>query len=313
MKGTENGMDIGVVLVTYNRREKLIKALECYEKQIFLPTYILIVDNCSTDGTQDILSSWKETPSGYKKEVIFLDKNAGGSGGYYIGMEAAAKKDAEWIWLADDDAYPRQDALQKLNDYYEKLSEEKKAKTAALCSAVYNNGKIHAGHRNRLKLSKFKCTIEAVDESEYKKPFRLDVFSYVGACIKKEALLRAGFVERDYFIYSDDREHSLRIRKEGYILCIPESIIDHDTPPFRPNEINWKRYYGKRNDFLMIRKHFPGRYFVLRYIRRYLEDVSVFSGNDRELKKILRAAYWDALRGKKGMHSVYKPGWKPGE
>ena len=126
-------------------------------------------------------------------------------------------------------------------------------------------------------------------------------------------MLRAGFVERDYFIYSDDREHSLRIRKEGYILCVPESIVDHDTPPFRTNEISWKRYYGKRNDFLMIRKHFPGRYFILRYIRRYLEDISVFSGNDRELKKILRAAYWDALRGKKGMHSVYKPGWKPGE
>ena len=93
---------------------------------------------------------------------------------------------------------------------------------------------------------------------------------------------------------------------------MPESIVDHDSPPFDPSAVSWGKYYLKRNDLLMIRKHFPVRYFVLRYIRRYFYDASVFSKSPKELRKILRAAYWDALWNRKGMHDIYRPGWKAG-
>jgi GT2 family glycosyltransferase len=43
-------MDIGVVLVTFNRLEKLKIALGSYDKQTVKPKYILVVDNKSTDG-----------------------------------------------------------------------------------------------------------------------------------------------------------------------------------------------------------------------------------------------------------------------
>ena len=42
-------MKIGVVIVTYNRLEKLKKCLSAYERQAFLPVFLHIVDNCSTD------------------------------------------------------------------------------------------------------------------------------------------------------------------------------------------------------------------------------------------------------------------------
>ena len=43
------------VIVTYNRKDKLKKAIECLKKQTFKPEKIIIIDNASTDGTQDIL------------------------------------------------------------------------------------------------------------------------------------------------------------------------------------------------------------------------------------------------------------------
>ena len=45
-------MKIGVVLVTYNRLEKLKIALKSYEEQTVLPKYILVVNNNSNDGTK---------------------------------------------------------------------------------------------------------------------------------------------------------------------------------------------------------------------------------------------------------------------
>ena len=42
---------IGCVIVTFNRLEKLKKALAAYDKQEVKPKYIVVVDNASTDGT----------------------------------------------------------------------------------------------------------------------------------------------------------------------------------------------------------------------------------------------------------------------
>ena len=305
-------MEIGVVLVTFNRIEKLKVALMHYDEQILKPKYIMIVDNCSTDGTKEFLETWKKESSEYEKEVITLDRNTGGAGGFYAGMEHAIEKNADWIWLSDDDAYPRKNAFDEISNYYEKLTQNEKDAIVSLCAAVYNDGKVHVDHREHMQVTKFKCRMFPSTLEEYKKKaFELDVFSYVGVVIKKEALLRAGLDEKDYFIYCDDQEHSIRLRKFGKIICVPSSIVDHDTKPFNKNVLNWGRYYKRRNDLLMIKKNFPYRYFLLRFIRRYIGEVSIFSGYPKEYRKIHRAAFKDALLNKKGCHKIYKPGWQP--
>ena len=44
-------MDIGVVIVTFNRVEKLKTALLNFDVQSILPAYIIVVDNASSDET----------------------------------------------------------------------------------------------------------------------------------------------------------------------------------------------------------------------------------------------------------------------
>lgn len=304
-------MEIGVVLVTFNRLEKLRIALECYEEQSFKPKYLLVVDNCSTDGTQEFLTEWKAQQGGFPRKTLFLEQNTGGAGGFYAGMETALTLDADWIWLSDDDAYPRLDALLNLRRYYEALSEQERFSVTALCAAVYNGGKIHCQHRNHLTVTKWKCMIIPSRLEEYEQEaFPVEIFSYVGAVIRKDMLCKVGLDRKEFFIYCDDQEHSLRLSRAGKLLCVPSCIVDHDTPPFDNHMVNWGRYYKKRNDLLMIRGNFPFRYFLFRFVRRYLSDVSVFSKNDPELKKVLKEAYRDAWRNKAGLHAVYRPGWK---
>ena len=305
-------MNIGVVIVTYNRIEKLKKALMCYEKQILRPAYMLVVDNASTDGTREYLESWKAENSDYKKFIITMTYNTGGAGGFYVGMEKALELSAEWIWLADDDAYPRTDTLNKLSEYYEALDSDEKSDISAVCSAVYNFGKIHFAHRNYLEVTAFKVkmTKSALEDYE-KEAFDFDILSYVGSCIRKDALLKAGLVEKNYFIYRDDQEHSIRIKKTGRLVCVTGSIVDHDTPPFDAEDINWGKFYFKRNDFLMIRKHFPIYFFLFRIVKRGIQDISFLSKNSKELKKMYCYAYKEAVMNRQGINKIYKPGWKP--
>ena len=81
-------MNICVVIVTYNRLQKLQKALQSYETQTVLPYSIIVVNNCSTDGTSDFLNQWCAKDSHIsRKTVINLKTNTGGAGGFHAGIE----------------------------------------------------------------------------------------------------------------------------------------------------------------------------------------------------------------------------------
>ena len=113
-------MKIGVVLVTYNRLEKLKIAIKSYENQIVRPEYIMIVNNCSTDGTEQFLEEWQNEKTEIEKIVINLDKNTGGSGGFNEGLTNCLALDADWVWVADDDAYPKENAFAIAQNYIQK-------------------------------------------------------------------------------------------------------------------------------------------------------------------------------------------------
>ena len=61
---------IAAVVVTYNRLEKLKKALNSYDEQKHNVDYMIIVDNASTDATADWLDKWKMENHRFAVEVI---------------------------------------------------------------------------------------------------------------------------------------------------------------------------------------------------------------------------------------------------
>lgn len=67
-------MSIGVVIVTFNRINKLKKALETFDLQTVLPDYVVVVNNASTDNTLNYLNEWKNKKSTYSKYVITTKK-----------------------------------------------------------------------------------------------------------------------------------------------------------------------------------------------------------------------------------------------
>lgn len=105
--------EISIILVTYNRKELLlrcIRALLCQNKFKFK---IIIIDNASNDNSFDYISKNFDFNKN-KIDWITLKNNIGGAGGFYEGIKYAFGRGAEYIWMMDDDGYPDKDCLEKL-------------------------------------------------------------------------------------------------------------------------------------------------------------------------------------------------------
>ena len=93
-------MTLSVIIPNYNKEKYIERCVESILSQTLLPDEIIIVDDCSTDGSRDIILRLKE-----KNERIipvFLDKNGGVSNARNTGIEKAT---SEYISFIDSDDY----------------------------------------------------------------------------------------------------------------------------------------------------------------------------------------------------------------
>jgi len=303
----EKMMRLGVVIVTYNRIEKLQKTLSCYEKQLKKIDTVIIVDNCSTDGTNIFLKKYVTEKRNFKIKILTMPKNIGGAGGFFEGMKYAMQTGLDWVYVSDDDAYVDDSTLIEIEKVYSQIND--KDNVVALCSVVKKENGIDYGHRLRLKRKFLTLKWKTVSESEYKEPyFEIDIFSYVGTAIRVNSLFCAGLDRKDFFIYHDDQEHSLRLRKIGKILTCTKSVIFHDTNPIKYKRIFWGSYYNARNNLIMIKNNFPQRYYYIRYHLGYLRDCILC--RDKIKRIMMKTAYHDARKQIMGINKVYNPSWK---
>ena len=75
----ESKPKVCAVVVTYNRKEKLKKCIQCLLGQADSKCDVLIVNNASTDGTEEMIRNEFKIP-----EVLYYNTgaNLGGAGGF---------------------------------------------------------------------------------------------------------------------------------------------------------------------------------------------------------------------------------------
>lgn len=303
-----DNLKVGVVIVTYNRLSKLKKAIEAYNSQKLLPDFIVVVNNNSSDGTKEFLEDLIKRNNLFDIHIINLEENIGGSGGFYIGQKKALELEADWIMIADDDAYPEENYIKGIIDYVEENNDKN---LAVCCGKVIEDGRQVNVHRRFLKSKwKRKFYINVPLEFYQKKVFNVDFVSYVGILINKEKLIKAGLVEKDFFIWNDDVEHSIRLQQQGEIVCIPEFTIVHDVES-ENYQFSWKDYYGWRNNICIFKKHFKMQYYIVVLIAIIRELSRLIRRKRVKEVKLRLSAIKDGICGNLGKHQVYKPGWKP--
>jgi rhamnopyranosyl-N-acetylglucosaminyl-diphospho-decaprenol beta-1,3/1,4-galactofuranosyltransferase len=112
---------IAIAIVTYNRSGFLAELLASAAAMDQAPYRIVVVDNASTDDTQDVIAA---AASSFADGVLInhrLDTNTGGSGGFSEGTKVALEAGADWVWLMDDDVEILPDALEQFAPWMQRF------------------------------------------------------------------------------------------------------------------------------------------------------------------------------------------------
>ena len=239
--------NVTAVVVTFNRPKELQMVVEALSSQSVTPTSILVIDNAGPLPAQEVLAPHPTL------SICRLAENTGGAGGFAHGINEALKGGAEWIWLMDDDAIPRQKALEFL------LSEASVSddRIGALCCTVYEYGEIALAHRRKIN---YLFGLErAVPKAEYREPLEIQTGSFVGFLVRGSAARTVGLPNVDYFLAYDDTEYSMRLQRAGWHLkLVPDSAIDHLRPQgsrLRHGQFSQKHFYNVRNRIVTMRQY----------------------------------------------------------
>lgn len=213
---------ICAVIVTYNRKNLLLNCLNALKNQTYIINHIVVIDNASTDGTVDFLlqNNWVNNEF---FTFISLDENSGGAGGFYEGIKYATEQGFDYIWLMDDDGFPSENCLEKLMPY---CSENCYIGPMVLDSKTKNKLSFAVRVPNSLQVFD---TYQDISESLKKENIILNtVLPFNGTLISAKLVKKMGLICRDYFIWGDEREYTLRAEKfNAKILTVIDAIFYH--------------------------------------------------------------------------------------
>jgi len=284
---------IAAVIVTFNRLDKLKKSLVFTLQEPF--DKIIIINNASTDGTSDYLSSIDDE----RVHSIHLTENIGGAGGFYTGFKYVAEHcDVDWLVCYDDDAYPEKGSI----ELFKQLKIPRDA--ASLAAAVYlPSGKI--SRMNIPRYNPFRSLKLYIDKKAYNstEDIDIDMSSFVGYFVRTDLMRQYRYYpEKKLFIYGDDLIYSYGLKKRGWRhLFIPRIRFIHDcatltqgSDVYRPL---WKVYFILRNGTELYRSLFyPSgvAYLIVKYIQLITKSTKYNKKEREQYIRLINKAFIDA-------------------
>lgn len=217
------------VVVTWNRRDLLVEAIDALRGQTFAPVAIVVVNNASTDDTAELLdSAYAEN-----LDVVHLLENTGGAGGFTVGIERALAHQPDLVWLLDDDTVPRPSAAAELVSAWTSYPGQRPAVLAS--RVVWTDGRDHPMNTPRTKPG---ATAEEKAAAASIGTIPIRSASFVSIMCDAALIRERGLPVADYFLWNDDFEYSTRLIRDGVGLSCPSSVVVHKTKVFGSTDVD---------------------------------------------------------------------------
>lgn len=288
----ENLKKVIAVVVTYNRKKLLEECIEALLNQDYKNCHILIVDNASTDGTEEYISEYLKNE---KVNYVNTGANLGGAGGFNYGMKEACKIGCDFMWIMDDDCIAHKDSLTKLLAANEKLEGE----FGFLSSKVlWKDNSICKMNIQKRKFSKW---LRDYDTNMQK----IEMASFVSLFIKTQVVQEMGLPIKDFFIWTDDWEYTRRISRKYNCYYVSNSIVTHKSKLNEGASIatvdgeRLERFkYMYRNDVVLYRRE-GIKGWILLYLRLLLHKLRILKSDKKNKKERIALINKAIKKGKK--------------
>ena len=241
-------MKIAAVVVTFNRKDMLLETLDGLRRQTRRLDRIFLINNASTDGTDELLRCRKILDA-EDVEYVHLEKNIGGAGGFNRGMRLAHEAGYDWIWSMDDDVEPEETALDELLKY-------------SHLSRCMNSTKVFTENNETQYWEQYFdfATGRLIDLKNAS--FRngrdwcaVNVACFEGMLVHRSIIDEIGLPDAGYFIYHDDTVFGIKASFYTSVIYVRKAV-------FRKKIYGYgaitpmRSYYMIRNTFRLKREVF---------------------------------------------------------
>ena len=221
-------MRISAVISTWNKREAVLANVAALKAGRRRPDEIVVVDNCSTDGTAAALRE-------RHPDVVLVEMphdRKGACETFNIGFRTAT---GEAVAIMDDDVVATPEWLATL----EAALASEPATTALVSSRVIEPGMPEAYQRAEVERGRYYAS----------------TFRGCGTLARAEVMRATGGYDERFFIYGNERDLAARVLAGGHrILQLPDAVIHHATP-FGMKAGKRSLYYHVRNFWLYAFKN----------------------------------------------------------
>jgi GT2 family glycosyltransferase len=230
-----------LVTLTYGDRLNYLQTLVNRSLASAQIARVIIVNNASLVPLESLCLAWPG-----QIELINLPSNTGSANGYAVGIAAALKAGAEYIWLMDDDNAPTINAIATLHQcLHQREQLDGRDNAAVLGFRPSHQADIAAGVPKRfaiqLRSSYFGFHIAHLPykfwrrlpwgrprpSSHKQAPIQLPFVTYGGLLAHRSLYEKIGLPLGELLLYADDSEYTWRITAGGgRIFLVTEALLE---------------------------------------------------------------------------------------
>jgi len=261
-------MKIAIIILNYNGKQDTLECLESLQKINTKKAKVetIVVDVASKDDSAKVIK--QQFPS---VTLLEAKTNIGFTGGNNLGMHQAIKNNVDFIMLLNNDTTVKSDFLNPL------LKRLKTPKIGAVSPKIYFSkgrefhtqsyhknelGKVFwyaGGHLDWKNMYGRHLGVNEFDHGQFDQAGETDFAT--GCCIilPTKIIKKVGLLDNKYFLYFEDVDWSLRIKKAGYSIWYePKSIIWHkNAGATQGSGSPLHQYFQTRNRMLFGLKYAP--------------------------------------------------------
>ena len=286
---------VSVVVLNYNGKDILEKCLDSVLNIDYENFEVIVVDNASTDGSQEIAKMFAARDS--RVRLMQNSQNLGFVVGQNIGAKAAKGK---YIGLFNSDLEVSQNALREAVKY---LEADDKVGLIEGKTLLHGKWLTYPGKRiNPIAGGSFRDLFPNEDKGQF--DYVHEIFSPGGCApiVRKSLVDEIGLFDPVLWIFNDVEDLSWRIHLRGYkVLFVPSIVINHLARlgvVWYPKEVNLKlSFHSTKNSLYVILKNCSLwnllKYVPIHFFLRMAEAVYLFLRNQPDFFIVkMRAHFW---------------------
>jgi GT2 family glycosyltransferase len=253
---------LALVLLTWNGKQDTLACLASLAPQLDPGDVVFVVDNGSSDGTQEEVSARFPWVS-----YVQNGANLGFAGGCNRGLALALSDGAPWILLLNTDTRVEPGALAALRTRAQSSAPHIGAWQALLLRESDPTCIDSAGHAVGWLPGVRELHAGAEATTLAREPFAIFGACAAAALLRRQALLAAGLLDEAFFVLLEDVDLMFRIRAAGFtVMLAPDARVRHRrgvSGRGSPVASRQRKFWLQRNAVTLALRYWPTRALCL--------------------------------------------------